>query len=75
MCSRSIFREDGEEHLSEVHIFGNYTGGLKNVFSDEEVGRNEEGVGRDGAAPSPRSHPSRRLTGGEIAVLARWRHD
>ena len=59
MYSRLVFREDGEEHLSEVHIFRNYTGGLKNVFPDEEVGMNKEEVGRGGAAPGPRSHPSR----------------
>lgn len=71
MCSILVFREDGEEHSSEGHIFRNYTGGLKNVFSNEEVGMNKVGVGRGGAAPGPRSHPSRRSTGGEIAVLAR----
>lgn len=53
MCSRSVFREDGEEHLSEGHIFPNYTGGLKNVFSDEEAGMNEEGwQGRRSTGPT-----------------------
>ena len=59
-CSRSVFREDGEEHLSEVHVLRNSTGRLENVFSDEEVGMNEEGIGKGSAATWARSHPSRR---------------
>ena len=47
--SGSVFREDGEEHLSEVHVFRDSTGGLENVFSDEEAGMNERGSA--GAAP------------------------
>ena len=58
MCSRLVFREDGKEHLSEVDIFWNYTGGIKDVLSDEEVGMNEEEVGRR-RSTGPRSHPSR----------------